>query len=108
MVSTKFSLHLFSRKKCEISRKSLRNANENFGIFLRNVSFAGNPNSNTKKDIKGIKILLFNKKVYFAYYLKMHIIPLVLLTQIKEIKGYSVTLLKIAKFKNICLQIRGI
>ena len=37
------SLHLFLRKKNEISRKSSQNANENFPIFSRNVSVAGNP-----------------------------------------------------------------
>ena len=35
------SLHF--RKKSKISRKCLRNTNENFRIFSRNVSFAGNP-----------------------------------------------------------------
>ena len=34
---------LIFAKKCEISQKSLRNATENFRIFSRIVSFAGNP-----------------------------------------------------------------
>ena len=36
-----FSLHKFLRK-------SLRNTNENFRIFSRNVLFAANPNNNTR------------------------------------------------------------
>ena len=37
-----FALFIFA-KKCEISRKSFRNATENFRIFSLNVSFARNP-----------------------------------------------------------------
>ena len=43
MVLRNFASFIFA-KKCEISRKSLLNANENFRIFSRNVTFAGNPN----------------------------------------------------------------
>ena len=39
-----FSASFIFVKKCEISRKSLRNTNENFRIFSRNVSFSANPN----------------------------------------------------------------
>ena len=34
---------IYFPEKCKISRKSLRNAAENFRILSRNVSFAGNP-----------------------------------------------------------------
>ena len=38
-----FALFVFA-KKCEISRKSFRNTNENFRIFWRKCACAGNPN----------------------------------------------------------------
>jgi len=49
------------------SRKSLRNATENFRIISRNVSFAGNPKINkTKVSSSDLLFILFSSKTMFS------------------------------------------